>query len=507
MQNLKPSGGWPFVFVCALTWSLVHTAIRLFAGTRLAFDDGKENIFTQSFQFGYLPDNPPLFEWTLSLIQLATGPGLISFLILKYGLLISTCLFAYFTAERLLKDKVWASASAVSLILLYQIGWNYDQVLTHSLMVTAFSAAGIWAFVRLIQSPNLTSYLIFALIAGLGSISKYNFAGLLGVLFISALFNAETRRVVLHPFMLAVPAAIAVFLTPNLLYMADNIELYEFYISGKLGIDESSHLSRAGSGIGELLIAFISFYLPFILLIAVLAPSSLKPKAALAETSDQTTLNWLGRSAMIALIVMAIGVVVFGISTVSERYMVPFLLPSFFWLMARIKAADAIKPRLHRWMYAVGGVALIIFGARFAEVAIADAPFCDQCARWVPYEGLAAGLSQFDIDADTVFVSYEIDTAGNLRAMYPDNNVRSLLLSFYRPPISTETPDCLFIWSEDLVGAPIVPHLQEYARTEDTVLIDVPWSHPYKTEWQSTRWGITPIQTGSRFYTQYCVSE
>lgn len=499
--------GLPIVLICALVWSVLHFGIRLFAGTRLAFDDGKENIFTQSFQLGYLPDNPPLFEWTLMAIQSVTGPGLIGFLILKYSLLMLTAVFCYLTAERLLKDKVWASLSALSIILLYQIGWNYDQVFTHSLMLTAFTAAGVWAFVRLMQMRDLSSYLIFAAIAGLGALSKYNFSGLIAALFLAALLKPETRKTVLSPFMLLTLVAMALCLLPNILYLFDNLALYKFYIGGKLGIDNASHIERIGSGLSGLMVAFISFYVPLVLVIATLFPGALKPKAKLPETADQAVLNWMGKSAVVALAIMAVGVLFFGISTVSERYMVPFLMPSFFWLMARVKAVSDARQQTKRWAIALGATALILIGLRFTEVAVAGKPFCETCQRWVPYEGLREPIIAMGADETTILIGYENDTAGNLRALFPKNNVRSLLLPFYKPPVADKTGQCLFVWSKELAGTPIPPQFARFTRTQGTQMVSVPWTHPFKTDWRETEWGISPIPPDSAFYKTYCVSE
>ena len=43
----------------------------------------------------------------------------------------------------------------------------------------------------------------------------------------------------------------------------------------------------------------------------------------------------------------------------------------------------------------------------------------------------------------------------NLRALFPKNNVRSLLLPFYKPPVADKTGQCLFVWSKELAGATI----------------------------------------------------
>lgn len=506
-QRLERSAGLTAVVVFGLVWSALHTVIRLFAGTRLALDDGKENIFTQSFQFGYLPDNPPLFEWVLGIIQHVTGPNLFSFLILKYVLFIISLVFAYLTAKRLLRDTVWASLTALSLIMLYQIGWNYDQVFTHSLMVTVFSTAAIWAFVKLVQDRTLLAYVIFAGIVGLGSLSKYNFSGLIAALFVSALLSKETRRVILDLRFVLTPIAILVCLAAPLLYLREHAGFYEMYLNGKLGLTKAPHIERVGEGLVSLLVAFLSFYLPLALFVGALFPKAFSRKLPPAEKVDQSTLNCLGRSAVIVMVGMIIGVAAVGVSAVSERYMIPLLLPSFFWLGGRLKSAAHKPGASAKWVMALSATFLVIVGLRFTELAVANEPFCDRCPRWEPYDQMTDRVEDILGDQDAVLVAYENDTAGNLRSAFPDLSVRSLLLPFYRPPLHSEQPPCYFIWSAEVARAPVVDVFRPYAEAPGTEIVEADWQHPFKESWHQTRWGISPVDQQSSFYRDYCVSE
>ncbi|MEZ5917693.1 MAG: hypothetical protein R3C40_09060 [Parvularculaceae bacterium] len=42
-------------------------------------------MLTQSWRGGYLPENPPLFEWMLIAVQGLAGPALAGFLVVKYA--------------------------------------------------------------------------------------------------------------------------------------------------------------------------------------------------------------------------------------------------------------------------------------------------------------------------------------------------------------------------------------------------------------------------------------
>jgi hypothetical protein len=102
------SSCWPWslwgVISIGLAYGLVYSAMRLAISHNLPQDDVTANILAQTLEPGYVVRQPPLHEWLLWSLQRLTGPTLLSFLILKYGLLTATFVFLYFVAKRLFAD-------------------------------------------------------------------------------------------------------------------------------------------------------------------------------------------------------------------------------------------------------------------------------------------------------------------------------------------------------------------------------------------------------------------
>src|SRR5262245_52159576 len=93
----------------ASLYSALHIAARLIASGNLGEDDPYDAVLTQTLQLGYVPGQPPLYDWALWLIQQVTGPGVLSFQLLKYGLLTATCGFIFASARRAMRgDAFWA---------------------------------------------------------------------------------------------------------------------------------------------------------------------------------------------------------------------------------------------------------------------------------------------------------------------------------------------------------------------------------------------------------------
>jgi hypothetical protein len=99
---------WPWslwgVISIGLAYGLVYASMRLAISHNLPQDDVTANILAQTLEPGYVVRQPPLHEWLLWSLQRLTGPTLLSFLILKYGLLTATFVFLYFVAKRLFAD-------------------------------------------------------------------------------------------------------------------------------------------------------------------------------------------------------------------------------------------------------------------------------------------------------------------------------------------------------------------------------------------------------------------
>jgi len=103
-------------------YGVFHLVLRISLATSIGIDDSVENVFAQVLAPGYDIKQPPLYAWLLWLVQRVTGPTMISFLILKYTLLLASFACYFRIAQRLFTEPRFAALAAWSLLLLYQIG-------------------------------------------------------------------------------------------------------------------------------------------------------------------------------------------------------------------------------------------------------------------------------------------------------------------------------------------------------------------------------------------------
>lgn len=165
-----PSWGVGLLIVIGvgIAYGLAYSILRLSLSDNLPQDDTTSNVLTQTLALGYVPRQPPLYEWLLWSVQQLTGPALPSFLLIKYGLLTGTVAFLYLAATRIFHERSFAILAGLSPFLLFQFAWNLHEGVTHSMVLTCAVAASLWAFMRINESGRVTDYLLFGLVVGLG---------------------------------------------------------------------------------------------------------------------------------------------------------------------------------------------------------------------------------------------------------------------------------------------------------------------------------------------------
>ena len=481
----------------AVLWGVLNALLRRAVSPWLSGDDAKTNLFTQAWRWGYQADNPPLFEWMTKLLHVVTPSDLWSFLVLKYACVVAAALFTHLSVRRMVGGAGGERAgfvAAASLVLLYPVGWSLHQAFTHSALLLAASAAFVWALLRLTERRWTRDYLVLGAVLGVGLLSKYNFAILAAAGLAACALRPGTRRAVADPRLALSLALAAALVAPHAAWLVSGAEAYRSTLSVTLGL-EGSHAGRALAGTGALLVAGLSFLLPWGL-VAGWRWRGLRPVLREAERL-LLTISGLG------LALMLLGIVAVGASEVSERYVLPVMLPAYLALSAALLRAGAGRALL----LASAAVAVLVIAVRTASALVPAPPFCDDCWDFVPYGALTETLAE-TVPPGSVLLAREENTAGNLVQAFPDAKVLSLnLIPFMNPTDGTRRP-CYYVWSEDMThGVPLHPVFRFAYDDPQTVLVNALWRHPLRTDgFRRTVWGVTPLDT-PRLYERFCVPD
>ena len=463
-RNKADGSSWPFnldgVIAVGVLYGLVFSCLRLLVSDNLPIDDVKANVYTQTLELGYMPKQPPLYEWLLWLVQNFTGPTLPSFLILRYGLLAATFAFLYLVAKRIFADSRWATLAALSPLMLYQIGWNLHEGGggTQTILLTCMVAVSMWSFMRLAEKGTTGAYVLFGLMTGLGLISKYNFAGFLVVLIGSALLQPALRARLFDWRTLLSIGAGATMVAPVAYWLiTERHNLVALYQANIAPMAATSWVKAIAVGLGKAIWVPLAFLFPLDVIVPVFFPATLRQGwAAIKEglnprVWDQGQPDWrllLLHITLGGFLVLMLGAVLTGATHILERYMHPFFLLTPLWLLGLVESSGNASRKLTALAVVLVTAIVVVVPLRVRDTLHSMGPDCVKCRIAVPYDGLAAALTARGFHAGTIIAADRQD-AGNLRRMFPEARIVRLERPRYVPPLCADAvPKVAVVWRE-----------------------------------------------------------
>jgi 4-amino-4-deoxy-L-arabinose transferase-like glycosyltransferase len=427
----------------AIGYGLAHSALRLAISSNLPQDDVTSNILAQTLELGYTERQPPLHEWLVWCMQRVTGPTLPSFLIIKYGLLAATIGFMYLAAKRVFDDSKWVALSALSPLLLYQIGWNLHEGVTQTMVLICAVVGSFWAFMRLVERGSIENYFLFGIFLGFGFLSKYSFAGFLVALAASAMLQPAIRApLVSWRILLSVAVATAIT-APFLVWLVsghhDLIDLYGHSVAPQTG----GRLKATLIGLGLSLYSPLAFLFPLVVILPLCFPRMLRTSASAVRQAigwdghGTHQPNWemlLLHITLAGFLVLILGAIFTGASHYLERYMHPFFLLTPLWLMAMARRSETRPRQVKALVGVLIGAIAFCFALRTIDLVHNMEPSCTRCRVATPYDGLALALRERGFQSGTIIANDRHD-AGNLRRLFPDARVVCLRWPAYGPPM------------------------------------------------------------------------
>ena len=488
------------VILIYVAYGVIHSAISLLGDPAIAHDDVKLNVVAQSWRWGYLLENPPLYEWLLRSVQSIFGPGLLSFLIVKYALMIITGAFVYLAAEQMMNDREWATVSALSLVTSFQIGWGFHEAFTHTLALIACSAAFFYALAVLLRAGDWRAYALLGVASGLGLIAKYSFVGVLICGVVALAVRRESRRRLASGKIFLTMAIIGVIIAPHVHWLVTANASVAAAATERLQ-GAAPHWLRAAQGGPASLWAMGSFFLPFALIIGAV----FGVRWRFSNPDDEVAFAYRDMFFAGAAGIMG-ATILLGIPSLQERYAIAFMAPALLWIVAKLKMSAPSPRRLSIFLASIVAVAAVFAVVRIVQVALPGAPFCSSCRQWVPHDALARAIEEEGF-VDGTLVAFTDHTAGNLRRNFPSARVVSAHLPFYTPPNRNADQTCFFIWSTDL-GPPPPQSLLQKIDPKATVRVDAEWAHFARPRgWRRTTWMVADLEGAPSVKSALCKLE
>jgi 4-amino-4-deoxy-L-arabinose transferase-like glycosyltransferase len=408
----------------------VHVLLRVGLAPALTADDARDAFFAQSLEWGYLPKQPPLFNWLLLGAFRAFGVSAASVGLVKYALLGLAYGFVYLSGRRLLADARLAGLAAFSFLLMVPVSWVAHDLLTHSLAALACAAGTFHALLRLQAAPTRGAYAALGLALGLGLLAKFSYLFVAGALLLAALTVPGFRaRLLDRRVLLSLGVAVALVGPYLAWFSAHRLSLAAMYAEEVRPETAGSYLGGVASGLSYLARVTAYYLAPLGAACLLLFPRGWLGRAAAPATEGGRLLE---RFLLVEAGLLAGGVLAGAVTYLKFRWVMPIYLLVPLWAFARLDRLGPPEPAVRRFgrlLVAAEAVVVLAFAASIWRGDLLGKP-----ARFnTPYDRVAARLAAAGFSRGTI-VTGGGALAGNLRLAFPDSRVLRLANAHYLPP-------------------------------------------------------------------------
>lgn len=461
---------------------LLQVILRQLAPPALRIDEAQQILFSQWLALGY-DAQPPLYNWYQQAVFGLFGTSMATLAFAKNLILFLT--FAVFvkTAELVLENRRFVVVAAMALFVIPQVFWQAQRDLTHTAMFMLTFSLLLYCSIRLIKRPTAMGYVLVGLTAGLGMLSKYNFALALPAILVAVVLHPQGRnRVFDRRFLLTVAVSVIVFL-PHIFWLLDNLAFASEVTLKRMAEDApESRLLQVARGLGR-------FVAGSLIIIAI--PTLLLALASKGQISKRTGISspWLGFFRHYFIAIAALMTFVILMTTMTElrdRWLLPLLLPfpifAALLLERRIGNAEHFVLRflpIPLVMLALVPVALLLSHPVMASLGKTSSSNYD----WQAFE---RHIVEKEGISPSVIVTPDWPAGGNLRFVFPNVPVATTLYDDYDPPFTiTEDRPALLVWTgNDDASATLVQwiegQLKLRVKPPTSTAVDIPYFYPIK---------------------------
>jgi 4-amino-4-deoxy-L-arabinose transferase-like glycosyltransferase len=419
----------------------VHVALRLTLSPVVAIDDAREALLSQTFELGYQPRQPPLYNWLVWGSVRVLGISTAVVILCRYATLAVAYVFLYLSATHALGHRVLALLAAFSLILMGPFNWDAHEELTHSLAALAAASATFYALLRVERSGSVLAYLGFGAALAAGFLAKFSYGFFAGSLLVAALATPEYRRRILSArFGLTVATTLALCLPYALWFVDRDLSITRMYTEEVRREATHSYLGGVFRGFYHLGRMLFIYLMPFALVFLAVFWRAWQPRPS--DGSGRV------RRLLAGLFLAEGGLVVGAILAGSLTYLrFRWLMPAFFLApllaFAWVDSPTVERRRLVRYAAGLLGVEALVLLALTANVLRGDA-LGEPTRLNAPYDAVATALASAGFSRGTIAAG-EGPLAGNLRLRFPDSRVIRLTNPDYLPPTAGDG-QCLAVW-------------------------------------------------------------
>lgn len=436
-RRAQGNGVW-IGLICG--WFVLQVLGRWLTGGALGLDEAQALLEGRRLAWGYGPQ-PPLYAWLQwGFFSLSPDPVL-ALALLKNALLAGMCLGVYFVLRTAHPPRL-AGPATLALMLVPQLAWESQRALSHSVLATCLAALTYLVFVARALPGRRGGWLLLGVLAGLGMLSKFNYAFAPASLLLAALSMKEFRSGLSPLGILVAGVAAALVTALPVRWMLDNPERIlgsrsKFDIVERSGFDAL----LAVQGLGATLLAAALFLALPVVVMAVLAYRHRGATRGTPRRKLPPLDRFLGRVAMVGVALVVLAVVASGATSVKDRWMQPVLFAAapLMALMLMARCGEAARRGLLRAV----AVAAVLVTVMLPVEALYGTPG-DPSRRAAPVAELVPRLEAGFPEARLVVTDTEW-LAGNLALHRPGARIVPL----HQLDAAASCAGMLLVWSKN----------------------------------------------------------
>ncbi|UHS59374.1 glycosyltransferase family 39 protein [Agrobacterium vaccinii] len=461
---------------------LLQIIVRQLVPPALRVDEAQQVLFAQWLALGY-DAQPPLYNWYQQAVFAVFGTSMATIALAKNFILFLT--FAAFvkTAELVLENKRFVVVAALALFVIPQVFWQAQRDLTHTAMLMLTFTMLLYGSIRLIQRPSLMGYVLVGVVAGLGMLSKYNFALALPALLVAVWFHPQGRaRLLDRRFLLTVLVSVVVFL-PHLFWLVDNIVFASEVTLKRMAEDApDNRFLQVGRGLAR----FVAGSLIIVAVPALLLWLTALREQKLPRRTQSAWFRFFLHYFIAIATLMALVIFMTTMTELRDRWLLPLLLPApilaALYLERCVADADRFVLRflpIPLIMLALVPVALLISYPLMASIGRTSSSNYD-------WQAFKRQIVETEKLSPSVIVTLNWPTGGNLRFLFNDVPVATAIYDDYDPPFTiTDEHPALMAWIGDDDQSPelskwIEGQLNVRVKDVKTSTLSVPMYYPIK---------------------------
>lgn len=198
-------------------YCILYTVVRLMISSSMELDEAEQFLNGAAFSWGY-SNQPTLYSWIIRGVSLFSGLNLGTIVAVKYSVI-----FLFYVSFYSIARFVWNAKESFlitcSLLLFPSYAYEFNRDLSHTILAALMAALTCLIYIKLLKEKKTIHYVLIGVSAGLGMLSKYNFAFFMIVLLLASGSFREGRRMLFDKRVMLSFASCCLILLPHLFWL------------------------------------------------------------------------------------------------------------------------------------------------------------------------------------------------------------------------------------------------------------------------------------------------